>query len=430
MAKILLHKRVLGVLFLSMLVLGVWVVNGVFTQKFTTFEKVTVKTDRAGLNLPSRADVKVRGVLVGQVLDAKAAADGVTLTLGIEPDRIDDIPADVTASLIPKTLFGEKYVSLDVPQETSGATLQAGAVIEKTKMPAEVEQVLNDIYPLLRAVQPAELNYTLNALATALEGRGEDIGENIETLNSYLTRINPQVPKLMEDLRLLSTVSNTYADVLPQLARTLRNTVKTGGTLVEKEEQLRQFLRETSGLSDTAKAFLDANGKNIVRLGELTVPQVRLLEQYSETFPCLLEGIVNQAEMLGNTFRGFVFHINLKVLPHQPRKYDRGDVPVVGGVRNAPSCFGLPNPQIPVKAGSIPNFDDNVDNLGKGDNQRPATGFDASDPLVAGAAGTEDNKALFGALTAPVLGVPVDEVPDVATLLFGPLAAGTEVSVR
>src|SRR5690606_14670459 len=97
------------------------------------------------------------------------------------------------------------------------------------KMPAEVEQVLNDIYPLLRAVQPAELNYTLNALATALEGRGEDIGENIETLNSYLTRINPQVPKLMEDLRLLSTVSNTYADVLPQLARTLRNTVKTGG---------------------------------------------------------------------------------------------------------------------------------------------------------------------------------------------------------
>jgi ABC-type transporter Mla subunit MlaD len=37
----------------------------------------------------------------------------------------------------------------------------------------EVEEVLSDLYPLLRTVQPAEINSTLNALATALEGRGE-----------------------------------------------------------------------------------------------------------------------------------------------------------------------------------------------------------------------------------------------------------------
>jgi len=29
-----------------------------------------------------------------------------------------------------------------------------------------------------------------------------------------------------------------------------------------------------------------------------------------------------------------------------------------------------------------------------------------------------------------VMGVPTDDVPDVATLLLGPLARGTEVSVR
>jgi phospholipid/cholesterol/gamma-HCH transport system substrate-binding protein len=29
-----------------------------------------------------------------------------------------------------------------------------------------------------------------------------------------------------------------------------------------------------------------------------------------------------------------------------------------------------------------------------------------------------------------VLGVPADKVPDLTTLLFAPLAAGTEVSVR
>ena len=73
----------------------------------------------------------------------------------------------------------------------------------------EVEEVLNDLYPLLRTVQPAELNKTLNALATALEGRGDELGENLETLDGYLKRINPQIPALVEDLRLLSDASDT-----------------------------------------------------------------------------------------------------------------------------------------------------------------------------------------------------------------------------
>ncbi|MDQ8035322.1 MAG: MCE family protein, partial [Bordetella sp.] len=48
---------------------------------------------------------------------------------------------------------------------------------------------------------PADLNATLTALATALEGRGEQIGQNLETLDSYLKRINPQIPALLEDLK-------------------------------------------------------------------------------------------------------------------------------------------------------------------------------------------------------------------------------------
>ena len=101
----------------------------------------------------------------------------------------------------------------------------------QTKLPIEVERVLNDLYPLLRTVQPAELNYTLNALADALEGRGDKIGESLETLDGYLKRMNPQLPALIDDIKLLAQVTDTYADVIPALAATLRNTVKTGNTL-------------------------------------------------------------------------------------------------------------------------------------------------------------------------------------------------------
>ena len=79
---------------------------------------------------------------------------------------------------------------------------------------------------------------------------------------------------------------------------------------------------------------------------------------------------------------------------------------------------------------AAPNFNDGVDNLGRNDGQRAATGFNRPAANYAAPAATPQSRALINALTAPVLGVPVDQVPDLVTLLFGPLASGTEVSVQ
>lgn len=423
MSKIL-NNRVLGVLFIGLLAFGVWIVNAVFTQKFANFDEVGLETDTIGLQLPARADVKIRGVIIGQVLEAESGPTGALLTLGIDPDEIDSVPENVTASILPKTLFGEKYVELVIPDDAATTALREGDTITQTQLPIEVEKVLNDIYPLLRAVQPEELSYTLNAIATALEGRGEAIGENIETLDSYLRRLNPQVPALVEDIRLLSKVSGTYADVAPQIAATLRNTITTGNTLLTREDKVQALLRDISSFSNTAEGFLEKNGNNIVRLGKLSAPQTKLLKRYAPEFPCLLEGLVDQAPLLASTFRGFIFHIDLITLPRQPRGYGPQDLPVFGA-DNGPACLGLPNPAVPFR--NVPNFDDGVDNLQRGDNQRTAPNVDT---FMSNSAAGPEQKALFGSLAAPMLGVPVDEVPDITTLLLGPLLVGTEVSVR
>ncbi len=424
------HHRILGVVFIGMLALSVWLVSAVFTQKFTAFESVTLTTSSAGMQLPSRADVKVRGVIVGQVNKAQSEGKGATLTLGIKPEDIKTIPANVTAALVPKTLFGEKYVELNIPSDPSSKSLQSGDKIEQTDLPIEVERVLNDLYPLLRTVQPAELNYTLNALAGALEGRGDKLGESLVTLDGYLKRLNPELPALIADLKLLATVTDTYADVVPALAATLRNTVKTGNTLVTKEQKLNAFLTDLTSFSNTTKTFLDDNGDNIIRLGQLSEPILALLSRYSSAFPCLLEGIVKQAPRLAETFRGFIFHINLKTLPYQPRGYTGADRQVYGA-NNAPNCGGLPNPPVPYP--SFPDLDDGVNDksLNKNGTGRAATGFaNQRSMLSAGVSGTASQKALVNSLTAPLLDLPVDEMSDVATLLFSPAIAGTEVSVR
>ena len=433
-----LRHRFLGIVFIGLIALGVWLVNAVFTQQFTSFDKVQLHTDSVGLQLPARADVKVRGVLVGEVLDMipRSPGKGVELVLGINPDKIGQIPENVSASIVPKTLFGEKYVALDIPENPGTTPLRAGDRITETKLPIEVEKVLSDLYPLLRTVQPAELNYTLNAVADALEGRGEKLGESITTLDHYLTRLNPQLPALLQDLRLLSTVSGTYADVAPEIAETLRNTVKTGNTLLTKQQKLHAFLRDVASFSDTTREFLDANGNNIIRLGQVSRPTLALLARYSPEYPCLLRGLVRQIPRLASTFRGFIFHIQMITLPKQPRGYTTRDMPVYGDSRG-PSCAGLPKPPgSPAHPYQSPNFRDGLnDDAGSGAGgsalPRSATGFSRDGTrLTVGMSGTASQKVILDALTAPVLRVPADKVPDLTTLLFAPLAAGTEVSVR
>ena len=417
-------NRVLGVAFIFLMLAGVWAVNGVFTKKFTDFAKVSLKTDHIGLQLPSNADVKVRGEIIGEVVETKTSPDGAILTLGLDPKKIGSIPQNVSASIIPKTLFGEKYVSLVIPTQPSASALRRGDTIGQTKLPIEVEKVLTDFYPLLRTVQPAELNYTLNAMATALEGRGDMLGENLQILNSYLKKFNPQVPQLIADLKLLGTVSDTYADVMPELAATLRNSVKTGNTLLGREQRLHTFFRDVSSFSDTARGFLNVNGDNIVKLGRVSEPQLALYRKYAPEFPCMLGSMVKEVPMLAQTYRGFVLHIDLNVLKKQPKDYGPSDVPVYGDKRG-PYCGTMPNvPYTHAPGNRVPEPPDFRDGTPK-PAKRAATGFDR---VVV--TGTPQEKAVMVPLAAPVLGVPADEVNDISTLLFGPLARGSEVSMR
>ena len=246
--RILQNFKLLGLVFLCLLLAGVYLTYGIFSKKFVDYDEVKLQTSTIGLQLPARADVKIRGVIVGEVLAFDSNAEGAELTLGLYPDKIDTIPADVTGAIVPKTLFGEKYVSLVVPDDPDADHIEPGATIERTQVATEVEKVLSDLYPLLRTVQPAAINQTLNALATALEGRGEQIGENLETVDSYLKRINPQIPAIVEDLRLTADVSDTYASVMPQIAEILRNTVKTTGTLKDREAKLNALFTDVHRL--------------------------------------------------------------------------------------------------------------------------------------------------------------------------------------
>ena len=104
--------RALGVMLVAVMVFLVWLTWAFFNKSFVNYDNVTLTGVKAGLSLPENADIKLRGMIVGEVRDVQVKGNDVTFTLGMNPKLIDEVPADVTAQIVPKTLFGEKYVSL------------------------------------------------------------------------------------------------------------------------------------------------------------------------------------------------------------------------------------------------------------------------------------------------------------------------------
>jgi phospholipid/cholesterol/gamma-HCH transport system substrate-binding protein len=428
-----LRLRVLGICFLALVVGGAWLTYAVFTQKFTHFDEVTLETSRVGLQLPDRADVKVRGVLVGQVLRQEATSEGAKLVLGIKPDQIRTIPADVTGSILPKTLFGEKYVSLVVPDQPESTVLRNGAVIRRTAVSTELDSVLSDLYPLLRAVQPADLNETLNALATALEGRGEELGDTIATADSYLKRLNPQIPALVEDLKKSSTVADTYNSIIPELSSILRDTIKTTGTLEDNSAQLHALLTNVTSVSGTARDFLATNENSLIHLADINDGLLKTAARYSTEFPCLLGGLDNLGKREADAFRDYTLHIVLETLPQQPRRYTAADKPHYGEDRG-PACGHLPSPAWNQKnpLSVVPSMNDGV----AGPVRRAPLGTervapDSTEPQFFrngfGYAGSPAETTALDELLAPGLGVSSSDVPDLGGLLVGPMARGATV---
>ena len=382
-------NRFLGVVFVMMLLGGVYLTYALFTKKFTDYTVVTMQANKAGLQLPARADVKLRGKFVGEVLSVKGAAEGATLELGLFADEVDVIPADVTGALVPKTLFGEKFVDLRIPQGGgSSESIEAGAVIKQVVLPEEIEDVLSTLFPLLRTVEPAQINFTLNALSTALDGRGEDLGEGLVTANAYLKRLNPELPQAIEDITLLGGTADVYASIAPELGTLLRNQVVTLGTVEELEPELRQTLRETGSLSGTLETFLDENGRNLVRSATLGRTQTRVLAKYAPEYPCLTSSIVTFFEDYNGNWRGNRLNINLEVLERQPRGYTAADSPVFGekqGPLSTSLCRAAENgaygqDRLPPPV-YTPDFADGAGSTGKGERpgaSRSGTAFSPS----------------------------------------------------
>jgi phospholipid/cholesterol/gamma-HCH transport system substrate-binding protein len=404
------RQRWLGAGFVLVLVSLLALSVLVYRKAFTPVAWVTLHTTHAGMQLSPGADVKLRGVIIGDVRTITADGEDATLRLALDPAQIGLVPADVTARLLPKTLFGERYVELvpSAPGSPAAGKLSDGAVIDQDRSSSavELERVLDEALPLLQAIQPDKLAATLGALAYALDGRGDMLGRDLTTADAYLSALNQQMPTITADVRKLATVLDTYTGALPDLLDVLRNATVTMTTISDQRTELARFLADATDLAKTTGTFLDRYDDRIIQLGRVSRPVLELLAAYAPEYPCLLEGLVALQPRVEDVFSTGRMHITLEVT-RDNGKYAKGRDEPRYGAHNGPQCRGLPSPGVPAPE------------------VRVADGYAGM-----GNSGTAAEKAAIKPILAAASGTTPDDVSDLAVLLWGPMMRGAVVNVE
>lgn len=427
------HNRLLvaGVAFLTTIALLLWLSIAIYNKEFDRVTWVTVKADRAGLQLAKFGDVRVNGALVGHVREISQDGEEAELRIALEPEAAETIPENITVEIVPTTLFGQKFVSFVQPEAPSATSLSDGTVIPSDRVTTNVElsRIMADLFPLLRAVRPADLNATLNAVATALDGRGSALGQTMDQLGSYVQAIDEHLPTLQEDLVELADVADVYDMAAPDLLDTLDNITVTSKTVVQKRRDLDTFFSDIGGLADVANRVLVQNEQNLIRMGQITEPVLALLAEYSPEFPCLIKGAARYAPILSKTFEGNVVKQYIELGAPQSRAFDERDTPVYGEVGHGPWCRGLPDFKVPADPTPLDQGwggDENpptsaLPNLGLFDPISAKRSGQGGQGIDSGFGGTEAEQQIVNAILAARSGRQPASYGALGSLLYGPL---------
>lgn len=402
-----------------------------YNKVFVPSDSVTLDAGIIGNALQKGSDVKLNGVPVGSVRAVQPIPGGARLTLGIDPSVMKDIPVGARAQLLPKTMFGERYVSLTTSSVT-GPHLEPGATIfEDTSAPAvELQRVFDKMLPLLRSIQPDKLASMMGSMATALHDRGNDIGLALSDWASYLHKLNPHVPTMADDFARLASVARTYQSAAPDIVAALDNMVTTSRTMVAETNQLRQLYATVITSSNTTQGWVAHNENTIEILSDRSRRALSAVAPYAAEFPCVFAAartfIPRMDTLLGKGTDEPGIHVKLSIVASRGKYLPGRDAPVWQSGK-APRC-----PYVTGQTGTRPA---RIDGAAQPAQIAPPPNLQLQRQVLSEGAGLGEQNSpaenqMIAELLAPSAGMSPQAYPKWASLMVGPLLRGRGVVIQ
>ncbi len=305
--------KVAGLILFLIVAIVVALVWTQFRGGFSDPEKLTLISSRSGLSMDPGSKVTFNGVEIGRVAGVSAISQNgepkAKVTLDVDRQFINLIPANVDAQIKATTVFGNKYISFSSPKNPSGK-LQPSTPIDVSSVTTEFNTLFETVVSVAQKVDPIKLNQTLTAAAQALDGLGDRFGQAIENGNTILADVNPLLPRLQQDTQRLADVADIFSAAGPDLFDGLENAVTTARTLNEEQGNIDQALMASVGFGNTAGEVFEKSGPYLVRGSADLVPTSALLDEYSPMLFCTIRNYHDVEPKIASSLGGNGYSLN------------------------------------------------------------------------------------------------------------------------
>lgn len=368
--------------------------------------RVTAEVAALGDALGPGAKVRFDGLIVGRVQNVEPGAERPVVTLLVDADHADVIPAGSTARVLPSTVFGSEYVELVPP---SGDVAAAGTLTDGAVLAADTSEdtlglmvALEEAQQLLRAVDVEGISRATGTLAAALDGNGSEVGAFIERADQLVTTVNDDAELWYATLADATAAAKVLTAVLPDATDAAENARTTASLLVERTDDIGTLVTATTDLAGTADAAVVRHTPAIVDLLATTAVPLGILADHPRELQAILSGAPGVLHNGATSIDGQSIQMNglIGLDPLDP--YTALDCPQYGPVRGG-SCGGpVPAsmlPQEPAEPGTVRDVQELLDRLQGGE---PATTVEPGEPTPApGTAGPSSPAAPAAPATGP-----------------------------
>ncbi|MGW0802783.1 MCE family protein [Nonomuraea sp. NPDC002799] len=206
--------------------------------------------------------VKIAGAPVGQVETIRVVAGRAEVTLEVR--EAVRVPADTEAAIRWRNAVGQRVVYL-LPGTAPGL-LPPGARIERTSSVVDIGELVGDLGPLTRSLDPDQINQLLTAAAKSLKGNDRNIPRLLDNVNAITTTVAERRQTIERLLKDYATVTGVVAKRDKQLEQLVDNLVTLSEAFADNRKLVDEALVELSATFRTSNEVL---GKNAGELGAL-----------------------------------------------------------------------------------------------------------------------------------------------------------------
>src|SRR5438874_576968 len=273
-------------LFGSLTVFGVYLGSGKLSPKYHLHAKFTA----AGQGLSNGSDVKIHGINVGQVTTVHLVGGEAQVNMWLHDG--EKVPVNASATIRPKTLFGEKFVDIEPgPSEASGPFLKNNGFIKQTTGGFELERVLTDLYPILKAVRPEDVTTLLDTLARSGEGLGPEVNRQIvafQQISDVNVAHDADTREFLDDL---ARLSDSLANSAPNLIAGSKDLNVALPDLNSQAGNLTTVLDQLTRLSSDAADILEANRGFLNKSATEGGKSIQLVYDNRNQLPAVINGL-------------------------------------------------------------------------------------------------------------------------------------------